>query len=209
MATSYPDGSRSAKEFKFLVCVSGRRFARFDMDPEEAALVSAIQAEDTSDEAIKAKEQAIYKLGELYARKREGDKVAALISSLRPFFAIIPKARTAKVVRTLIEEVAKIPDSMALQMRLCNESIEWCRAEKRSFLRQRIQTRLAALMLESKQYTEALALLSELQREVKRLDDKPLLVEINLVRRETGTGQGGTDARRLGGREEGVEWSGE
>ena len=38
------------------------------------------------------------------------------------------------------------------------------------------------MLLESKQYTEALALLAELLTEVKRLDDKPLLVEISLVR---------------------------
>lgn len=150
-------------------------------DAEASELLAVIQGPDDSDEALKGKETAIYQLGELYARRHEGDKVAQLISSLRPFFANIPKARTAKVVRTLIDQVAKIPDSMALQMRLCNESIEWCRAEKRSFLRQRIQTRLAALLLDAKAYTEALALLADLQKEVKRLDDKPQLVEINLV----------------------------
>ena len=57
---------------------------------------------------------------------------------------------------------------MVWQMRLCRDSVEWCTTEKRSFLRQRIQARLAALLVEAKKYTDALTLLEELLREVKR-----------------------------------------
>tara|TARA_B100000513_G_scaffold195084_1_gene125017 strand:- start:598 stop:1479 length:882 start_codon:yes stop_codon:yes gene_type:complete len=155
------------------------------LDEQVATAEAVIASEDSSEEAIKGKEQAIMKLGELYALQCSGEKLARLMKSLRPFFALIPKAKTAKVVRTLIDSVAKIPNSMTLQMSMCRESIEWCVAEKRSFLRQRIQTRLAALLLESKQYTEALSLLAALQGEVKKLDDKPQLVEINLVESQT------------------------
>jgi len=45
----------------------------------------------------------------------------------RPFFANIPKAKTAKIVRTLIELVAKVDGSTELQLQLCLDTIEWCK----------------------------------------------------------------------------------
>ncbi|KAF3591588.1 hypothetical protein DY000_02023194 [Brassica cretica] len=52
---------------------------------------------------------------------------------------------------------------------------EWTRAEKRTFLRQRVEARLAALLMENKGYVEALALLSTLVKELKLYDgeDEP------------------------------------
>lgn len=153
--------------------------------PPLAELEATVAAETTDPEALVAKEAAIQSLAERYAEQGEATKLVALVSALRPFFAVVAKAKTAKIVRNLIDQLAKIPDTLPMQMQLCRDSIAWCKAEKRSFLRQRVEARLAALMLESKMYTDALALLDELLREVKRLDDKPLLVEINLVESAT------------------------
>ena len=52
---------------------------------------------------------------------------------------------------------------------------------QRTFLRQRVETRLAALLLTTERYHEATALLDRLLSEVKKLDDKLLLVEIHLI----------------------------
>ena len=155
-------------------------------ETEEMAALEKIIADPASDaESVAAKETAVVRLGELCASNKLADKLVAMVVALRPFFAQVAKAKTAKIVRTLIDQLAKIPDTRDLQMQLCRDSIEWCKAEKRSFLRQRVQAKLGALLLEAKKYTEALALLEELLREVKRLDDKPLLVEINLVESAT------------------------
>jgi 26S proteasome regulatory subunit N6 len=48
-------------------------------------------------------------------------------------------------VRTLIDLVARIPNTINLQIELCQESIEWAKGEQRTFLRQRIEARLASL----------------------------------------------------------------
>ena len=84
-------------------------------------------------------------------------------------------------MRSLIDLVAKVPSSEELQAELCRECIEWCKAEKRTFLRQRIEARLAQLLLVRKEFKAAIKLLEGLLREVKKLDDKLLLVELHLL----------------------------
>lgn len=74
-----------------------------------------------------------------------------------------------------------MPNTTQLQMELCEDAVEWCLKEKASFLRQRIQAKLAALYCELKRYKDALALTKKLLREVKKFDDKALMVEIELV----------------------------
>ena len=44
-------------------------------------------------------------------------------------------------------------------MEVCKEQVEWARQEKRTFLRQRIEARLANLYLEGKDFQPALQLI--------------------------------------------------
>jgi hypothetical protein len=138
----------------------------------EAAYKSVMAQEGDGEEFNKLKEQAICKLGELYADNNRVKDIQELMVGIRPFFSNIPKAKTAKIVRTLIELVAKVPGSTELQTQLCVETIEWCKQEKRSFLRHRIQAKLAAMYFETRDFTRAMALTEELLKEVKKLDDK-------------------------------------
>ncbi|RYR21218.1 hypothetical protein Ahy_B03g066502 [Arachis hypogaea] len=62
---------------------------------------------------------------------------------------------------------AKIPRTSALQIALCKEMV--------------VEVRLAALLTENKEFSEALTLLSSSVKEVRRLDDKLLLVDIELL----------------------------
>lgn len=64
---------------------------------------------------------------------------------------------------------------------MCSEQAAWATSEKRTFLRQRIDLRLASLYLTTRDYPAALQLISKLLTEVKRLDDKLLLTEIHLL----------------------------
>ncbi|KAM0948026.1 putative 26S proteasome regulatory subunit Rpn6 [Dioscorea sansibarensis] len=152
-------------------------------DPLESIsiLYRVLEDPSSSSEALRIKEQAITNLSDLLRQEKRAEELCNLLTQLRPFFSLIPKAKTAKIVRGIIDAVAKIPGTSDLQISLCKEMVEWTRAEKRTFLRQRVEARLAALLMENKEYTEALSLLSNLIKEVRRLDDKLLLVDIDLL----------------------------
>eukprot|EP00775_Hariotina_reticulata_P010484 gene10484-10643_t len=153
-----------------------------DLKTTAAQLHQAVLGTQDSDvESIKQKEDAINKLSEVYVKLQDAKALTDLLSQLRPFFGVIPKAKTAKIVRNIIDQIAKIPNSTDIQVAVCKEQVEWAIAEKRTFLRQRIQLRLASLYLDSADYQDALKIVGTLLTEVKKLDDKLLLVDIHLL----------------------------
>jgi uncharacterized protein YktA (UPF0223 family) len=64
---------------------------------------------------------------------------------------------------------------------VCKDCIEWAKKEKRTFLRQSLEAGLIALYFNTGMFSEALALGSTLQKELKKIDDKNLLVEVQLL----------------------------
>eukprot|EP00897_Mesotaenium_endlicherianum_P003189 jgi/Mesen1/2899/ME000175S02052 len=154
-----------------------------DVNPDEAVAIyrSIVKDDSSSSEALRIKDVAISNLGEVLSKQGKAQELRSLLTDLRFYFAVIPKAKTAKIVRTIIDLVAKVPGTTQLQLDLCKEMVEWTRKEKRTFLRQRVEARLASLLMETKDYQSALTLINNLVREVRRLDDKLLLVDIDLL----------------------------
>ncbi|GAA5796056.1 PCI domain-containing protein [Helicostylum pulchrum] len=149
---------------------------------ETISSYKAILAEEgTSEDLLREKEYALSQLGQLYRDLHLSQELADLIRSSRPFMLTIAKAKTAKLTRSLIDYFGAIPNCLPLQIELCKENIEWCVQEKRLFLKQALETRLVALYLDNKMYHESLSLISMLLKELKRLDDKMVLVEVQLL----------------------------
>jgi len=168
--------------------VMEKAIAAESKDPKAAAKLyhEIIQRPDPKGQQSKLKEDAIYRLGKLLAREGLVAELKQLFVDIRPFFQTIPKSRTAKIVRELIDSVGADEKggkgvSPEVQAEICQEAVAWCQAEKRTFLRQRIQAKLAALYLQMGKFKDALAVINRLVREVRKFDDKLLLVEIQLI----------------------------
>ena len=80
----------------------------------------------------------------MYTEAKSFNNVLSLLQSNNDFFGAIPKARTAKIVRNILNIVSIVPDSLSIQVKLCQDVIAWCKLEKRTFLRQRIEARVRA-----------------------------------------------------------------
>lgn len=111
--------------------------------------------------------------------------MAKLIREIRPTLANFSKAKAAKIVRYLVDLFLDMNTKNGIEIALCLECIEWAKEEKRSLLRQALETRLIALYYDFKKYTDALKLSSSLLKELKKLDDKNLLVEVLLLESKT------------------------
>merc|ERR1711963_988480 len=144
--------------------------------------------EAPSEETLRDQEANILQLGEKLREEGKTKEMTDLIQKVRHFLRFMSKAKAAKLVRGLVDmflEMERSDPRGDREVQLCKECIEWAKEEKRTFLRQSLESRLVGLYFETERYQEALALGSALLKELKRLDDKNLLVEVQLLESKT------------------------
>ncbi|CAG9836774.1 unnamed protein product [Diabrotica balteata] len=148
-------------------------------------LLKLSRDEEDDEQNIVNKEQDILNLGEKYKKEGKAKELAELIKATRPFLSLISKAKAAKLVRSLVDYFLDLEAGIGIEVQLCKECIEWAKEERRTFLRQSLEARLIALYFDTGMYSEALQLESTLLKELKKLDDKNLLVEVQLLESKT------------------------
>jgi 26S proteasome regulatory subunit N6 len=139
----------------------------------------------TDTEGINTKEQAILDLGALLTETKKAKELAELIVYTRPFLNLVSKAKAAKLVRNLVDMFLDLEAGTGEEIKVCSDNIEWAKNENRTFLRQALEVRLIALYYENNKFTEAISLGATLLKELKKLDDKQLLVEVQLLESKT------------------------
>merc|ERR1719492_130951 len=144
--------------------------------------------EAPSEDILRDQEANILQLGEKLREEGKTKEMTDLIQKVRNFLRFMSKAKAAKLVRGLVDMFLEMERSEARgerEVQLCKECIEWAKEERRTFLRQSLESRLVGLYFETERYQEAIALGSILLKELKKLDDKNLLVEVQLLESKT------------------------
>ncbi len=154
---------------------------------DQIQTLSSILTEPSSRYGPKAtalKERSIYSLARVYCTSNQYDAIPTLLTgqTCSPFFTNVTKAKCAKVVRAVLEIICTLaPNELDMQEAICNSILKWTESEKRTFLKQRVQAKLAMILFQQSKYAVALELVNGLLTELKKIDDKQLLVETHLV----------------------------
>lgn len=156
-------------------------------DEEKAIkyLTNFVKSAVEDEEGIKNKEESIMELGSLLAKNKRTQELRKMIENARPFLTSLGQAKAAKLVRELVDLCLKIEDSDNtldgdIKVDLCKECIQWAEDNNRAFLRQTLQARLVRLLNDLGRYIQSLQLAVALVRELKKVDDKDLIVEVQL-----------------------------
>ncbi|KAI1727835.1 putative 26S proteasome regulatory subunit rpn-6.1 [Ditylenchus destructor] len=154
-------------------------------DEEKAIkyLTNFVKSTVDDEEGIKKKEESIMELGSMLAKNKRTQELRKMIENARPFLTSLGQAKAAKLVRELVDLCLKIEDNSLngdIKVDLCKECIQWAEDNNRAFLRQTLQARLVRLLNDLGRYNQSLQQAVALVRELKKVDDKDLIVEVQL-----------------------------
>jgi hypothetical protein len=107
--------------------------------------------DEVNEENIKAKEQAAYRLASIFQSLQLFDELVKLTKQILPAYMDLPKSKQAKILRSLFDMCIRFPgkNRNSALIDLSQHIIAWCEQESRSFLRMKIENKLADLLYSS------------------------------------------------------------
>ncbi|KAE9412271.1 hypothetical protein Angca_006322, partial [Angiostrongylus cantonensis] len=143
--------------------------------------VLLVKTPASNDADIKKKEESIMELGSILVRNKQTQELRRMIEETRPFLASLGIAKAAKLLRNLVDLFLMIDDQDGdIKIELVRECIQWAIDHNRTFLRQALEARLIRLFNDLRRYPQALSFATNLIVELKKLDDKDVLMEVKL-----------------------------
>ncbi|TCD65936.1 26S proteasome regulatory subunit rpn6 [Steccherinum ochraceum] len=79
------------------------------------------------DQSLRHQETALVNLGELYRDQKNAKGVSEVITLSRSFMSSTAKAKTAKLIRTLLDFFTPIPNSHPIQIEVLQDNIAWAK----------------------------------------------------------------------------------
>ncbi|KAF5387395.1 hypothetical protein D9757_005788 [Collybiopsis confluens] len=181
-------------------------------DPKRAEslykqILSSKASQNESTQLLRDQETALVNLGQLYRDQNNAQGVAEVINLSRSFMSSTAKAKTAKLIRTLLDYFNTIQDSQKIQMSVLKDNIEWAK-QLGNEISWPASTPIAIVhlssclfslsQLEAHEYKSALALIDTLLTELRRLDDKMILTEVHLLESRVYRGIGNMSKAKAG-----------
>lgn len=116
-----------------------------------------------------------------YVSIGNGNNFSTLLQTLSSYFTRLPKIRIGNIVRRIIQYLRKIPNSVPLQLSICEDWIKWAKDEGRTLLRQRLELELSDILVSIGECEKALSILERLAIEFRKVDAKSQSVEVFLL----------------------------
>ncbi|KAK2964560.1 putative 26S proteasome non-ATPase regulatory subunit 11 [Blattamonas nauphoetae] len=126
-------------------------------------------------------ETSILQQARQFEAQQDSNLLIELLEESKKYFDSMANTRIAKIVRTIIDILVQLPNPTKQREEVVQKWIDWSTKENKTFLRFKLELAGASLNYELGDYTKMKGVLAKLLKEVKRLDDKRLLVEIHIL----------------------------
>lgn len=133
-----------------------------------------------SEETLKEMEETVLECAADLAKEKRTEDLLWTLTACRAVLPFLGKAKASRMLRTLLDLCLQTEEMKDRKIVLCNECIEWATSQKRTFLRRSLQARLIRLHNDNRSHTTALEMAGKLINELKKMEDRELLVEVVL-----------------------------